>query len=67
MRILLVEDDPTLAAGICEALARERWSVALTVALTYDLAIAGTGLPGMDGLSLVRRLRREGETCQSSS
>ena len=57
MRILLVEDDPTLAAGICEALARERWSVALTA---YDLAIAGTGLPGMDGLSLVRRLRREG-------
>lgn len=57
MRILLVEDDPTLAAGICEALARERWSVALTA---YDLAIVDIGLPGMDGLSLVRRLRREG-------
>lgn len=70
MRILLVEDDPTLAAGICEALARERWSVdhvgaaepaAGAVALTaYDLAIVDIGLPGMDGLSLVRRLRREG-------
>lgn len=70
MRILLVEDDPILTAGIREALERERWLVdhvgaaepaASAVALTaYDLAIVDIGLPGMDGLSLVRRLRREG-------
>lgn len=70
MRILVVEDDPTLAAGIREALERERWAVdhlpraepaQSAVALThYDLAIVDIGLPGMDGLELVRRLRKDG-------
>lgn len=70
MRILVVEDDPILAAGIREALERERWAVdhlpraepaESAVALThYDLAIVDIGLPGMDGLELVRRLRKGG-------
>lgn len=70
MRILVVEDDSILAAGIREALERERWAVdhlpraepaRSAVALThYDLAIVDIGLPGMDGLELVRRLRKDG-------
>jgi two-component system, OmpR family, response regulator len=71
VRILLVEDDPILAAGILEALEREQWAVDhLTAAepaevaiglTTYDLAIVDIGLPGMDGLELVRRLRQRGQ------
>lgn len=72
MRILLVEDDPTLAAGIREALERERMMADhLTAAepaesaiglIAYDLAVVDIGLPGMDGLELVRRLRQQGHT-----
>ena len=68
MRILLVEDDPILAAGIREALEREQWAVDHLAAAepaeaaiglaAYDLAIVDIGLPGMDGLELVRRLRQ---------
>ncbi len=72
MRILLVEDDPPLAAGIREALGREHWAVdhlgaaepaEAAVGLTaYDLAIVDIGLPGMDGLTLLRRWRQQGRT-----
>jgi two-component system, OmpR family, response regulator len=71
VRILLVEDDPILAAGIREALEREQWAVdhltaaepaEVAIGLTaYDLAIVDIGLPGMDGLELVRRLRQRGQ------
>ena len=70
MRILLVEDDLILAAGIREALEREQWAVDHLAAAepaeaaightAYDLAIVDIGLPGMDGLELVRRLRQQG-------
>ena len=70
MRILLVEDDALVAAGIREALERSGYAVdhvgaaepALSsLALTaYDLALVDIGLPGMDGHELIRRARRRG-------
>lgn len=70
MRILLVEDDPIVAAGVEEALERATYSVdrcgadedaLLAVGGTqYDLGIVDIGLPGMDGHSFVERLRRNG-------
>jgi DNA-binding response OmpR family regulator len=69
MRLLLVEDDATVAAGIVEGLQRSGMAVdhlksaepaESALALTqYDLAIVDLGLPGMDGLELIRRIRRK--------
>lgn len=72
MRVLLVEDDDTLAAGLAEGLARAGYAVdrvasaeraypALALA-AYDLAIVDIGLPGEDGYALLRRLRAAGQT-----
>lgn len=68
MRILLVEDDAIIAQGLREGLLRAQLRVdhvttaeAAEQALlltTYDLAIVDIGLPGMDGLQLIRRVRR---------
>ena len=70
MRVLVVEDDLTLAAGLLEGLEREGFRVDHLGAAepaegafgltAYDLAIVDIGLPGMDGLELIRRVRRRG-------
>ena len=70
MRVLVVEDDLTLAAGLVEGLERAGVRVDLLGAAepaegafgltAYDLAIVDIGLPGMDGLELIRRVRRRG-------
>jgi DNA-binding response OmpR family regulator len=70
MRVLVVEDDVTLAAGLVEGLEREGFQVDHLGAAepaegvlghtAYDLAIVDIGLPGMDGLELIRRVRRRG-------
>ena len=70
MRILVVEDDVTLAIGLEEGLLREGFQVDRLAAAepaesvlghtAYDLAIVDIGLPGMDGLELIRRVRRRG-------
>jgi DNA-binding response OmpR family regulator len=71
MRLLLVEDDELLAAGLRDALAGIACAMdhlpaaepaldALAHGL-HDLAIIDIGLPGMDGLTLVRRLRARGD------
>lgn len=70
MRVLVVEDDVTLAVGLEEGLLRENFQVdrldaaepaETTLCHTaYDLAIVDIGLPGMDGLELIRRIRRRG-------
>ena len=70
MRALLVEDDAMLADGLREAFARAGYGIdhlgsaesALgALELTaYDLVLVDIGLPGMDGLSLVRQMRARG-------
>ena len=72
MRILVVEDDHLLGDGITRALTRagdtadwitnaeDAWhSLQLE---HFDCLILDLGLPGMDGLSLLRQLRKAGST-----
>lgn len=68
MRILLAEDDPTLQRGIAQALgAAGHVTVAaadgaradeLLATETFDLLVIDLGLPKMDGLVVIERLRR---------
>ncbi|MGM9487635.1 response regulator [Ideonella sp. YS5] len=70
MRILLVEDDELIAAGVRDALRRADYEVdrlaqgrqvADVVADgLHDLLILDLGLPDVDGLVLVRKLREAG-------
>lgn len=70
MRILLVEDDELLQKALASALAEAGLELDVLSAAEpaldalahgmHDLAIVDIGLPGMDGLSLVRRLRAGG-------
>jgi two-component system response regulator QseB len=67
MRLLLVEDDASLAAGVMAALKPEGYTVdwlqdgvSALHALRhepFDLAILDLGLPRMDGLEVLRNLR----------
>ena len=67
MRILLAEDDPVLADGLCRSLRRAGYAVdhastgaeadAAASTETYDLLILDLGLPKMPGLEVLRRLR----------
>ncbi|WP_243369905.1 response regulator transcription factor [Microvirga solisilvae] len=69
MRVLLIEDERAIAADIESALSRtgyvvdiahdgeEGWFRASTE--DYDAVILDLGLPKLDGLSIVRRLREE--------
>jgi DNA-binding response OmpR family regulator len=70
MRILIVEDDDLVAEAIARGLALAGFAVdrsgSAETALTaiaaehFDLAVVDVGLPGADGLTLVRRLRSAG-------
>jgi len=70
MRILLVEDDVMLASGIKLGLTDAGYAVdwvgsaerALEVTRreAFDVAILDIGLPGLDGLALTQRLRKDG-------
>ena len=70
MRVLLAEDDQVLAAGIAEVLSQSGFTVDradcglkadfLMRTETYDLVILDLGLPGRDGLSLLRDWREAG-------
>ena len=72
MRILLVEDDSLVSDAISRGLVGAGYVVdavpdaeSVNARLTdthYDLAIVDLGLPGEDGLALVRRLRRSGSS-----
>jgi two-component system response regulator QseB len=72
MRLLLIEDDVALGEGIHQALSREGYTVdwlkdgasALHALLSevFDLAILDLGLPKLDGLAVLRRLRQSGST-----
>lgn len=69
MRILLVEDDPLLGEGLQASLKLEGYAVdwlqdgesawsALSTD-TFDLMVLDLGLPGMPGLEVLTRLRRQ--------
>ena len=69
MRILLVEDDPMIADVVKSALSDEAHAVQLVTngrnALaqlavnTYQLVLLDLGLPGVDGMTVLRTLRAE--------
>src|SRR5450755_4070968 len=71
MRLLVVEDDDIVADAICRGLSAEKYSVhrvssaeaAQSAMATEDFALAviDVGLPGADGLTLMRRLRSAGK------
>ena len=72
MRVLLIEDEPAIAQDVANALGEtgyvvdiardgeEGWFRASTE--DYDAIVLDLGLPKLDGLSLVRRLREEEST-----
>lgn len=73
MRVLIVEDDDLLAAGLVRALDQtgyavdrvnsgERADLALS-SESYDLVVLDIGLPGIDGFSVLKRLRARGQLC----
>jgi len=72
MRLLLVEDDLELANGLVSALAQAGYStdavhsgadaLAACAASTYQLVILDLGLPDLDGVDVLRRMRHEGMT-----
>lgn len=72
MRILLVEDDVMVACGVKLGLVDAGYAVdwvgsaekALEISRSeaFDLAVIDLGLPGMDGLDLIKRLRQVGYT-----
>jgi len=71
MRILVVEDDALVADALCRGLGEAGFAVdhvgsaeraeAALGAENFDLAVVDIGLPGIDGLTLVRRLRAAGQ------
>ena len=70
MRILIVEDDPTLADGLTRLLRHDDYAVDcvhdgeqadhVLAAQNYDLVILDLGLPKLDGFEVIRRVRRRG-------
>jgi two-component system response regulator QseB len=69
-RLLLVEDDPDLAAMLCDILGEEGYAVEvapdgqrglhLGLTRTFELFLLDRGLPAIEGLDLLSRLRRAG-------
>lgn len=73
MKALLIEDDRLIGDLLAEALTSHHWVVErawdgetglkISQAHNYDLILLDIGLPGMDGITLCKQLRREG--CQT--
>ena len=70
MQILLVEDDQSLASGLCKALRNEGFvanhvsegksALHVVAAEPPDIVVLDLGLPDMDGLDVLRQIRRQG-------
>ena len=68
-RIIVIEDDETIAVAVAERLRSEGFSVEratdgavgveLVTAHAPDLVVLDLGLPGLDGLEVCRRVQRE--------
>ena len=69
MHVLIIEDNPDLAANVCDYLEAKGHSadtagdgisgLHLAVTLDYDAIVLDVMLPGMDGFTLCKRLREE--------
>lgn len=69
MRILIIEDDTTIAANLYDFLESRGHAVDaaadgvtglhLAISQTFDAIVLDLGLPGMDGLTLTKKLREE--------
>ena len=67
MRVLVVEDDPKIASFVADGLKQAGYAVdvapdgneglVLATTTSYDAAIIDLMLPGLDGLTLIERLR----------
>ncbi len=69
MRLLLVEDDPSIAATLEQGLRSHGFDVvavptggAALTATGYDLVLLDLGLPDLDGAEVCRRLRASGSS-----
>ena len=72
MRILVIEDEARLAQTLAELLHRQGYTADISgdglsgldnaASDIYDLVVLDAMLPGMDGFTLLRRLRQEGHT-----
>ncbi len=72
MKILLIEDEPTLRAQLCAGLQEAGWVVDpadngrdghyLGDSGAYDAVVLDLGLPQLDGLSVLRRWRSAGRS-----
>jgi DNA-binding response OmpR family regulator len=72
VRLLIVEDDDIVADAITRGLAAANYAVLRVVSAEaaqaaladeeFSMAVIDVGLPGADGLTLVRRLRSAGKT-----
>lgn len=70
MKILLVENDPLIAEALVKALVNQHYGVdvaadgqsgwELITSASYDLVLLNVVLPRLDGISLCRRLRSQG-------
>lgn len=69
MRALIVEDEPSLSQQLKEALSKAGYGVDLAEdgdtglfqgrEYPYDIAVIDLGLPGIDGIELIKKLRSE--------
>jgi two-component system OmpR family response regulator len=67
MRLLIVEDEPDLAATLCKALAEEGFSIDAAAdgeaalwqagSVAYDLIVLDLMMPAVDGWEVIRQLR----------
>ncbi len=70
MKVLVIEDDPTVGQFVKRGLEEQRWSVdlvadgeegeALARSQLYDLVVLDMRLPGRSGLDVLRNLRARG-------
>jgi two-component system, OmpR family, response regulator RegX3 len=67
VRILLVEDDPSIAVSLCDGLRDSGYDVehqptgaGALAAQAYDVVLLDLGLPDMDGRDVCRQLRSRG-------